>query len=87
MKNNNYSKQYWNDTKKSLHHNREYHRGCSMWREVGIPYMIKIGKSDELYDWEKEHFSDGVRDGKWDSKGNHLKDNNPYDGPINLTEP
>ena len=59
MKNNNYSKQYWNDTKKSLHHNREYHRGCSMWREVGIPYMIKIGKSDELYDWEKEHFSDG----------------------------
>ena len=49
-----------------------------MWREVGIPKMVNLGNWNKLKDWEKEYFLDGVRDGRWDKKGNHLKDNNPY---------
>ena len=57
---------------------RRNNGGCSMWREVGIPKMVNLGNWSKLKDWEKEYFLDGVRDGKWDKKGNHLKDNNPY---------
>ena len=51
---------------------------CGMWLNVGIPYMVKLGKWKELEDWEKTEFVNGVRDRMWDKKGNHLKDNNPY---------
>jgi len=51
---------------------------CGMEREVSIPYLVKLGKWNELEDWQKEHFIDGVKKGKWDKFGNHLKNNNPY---------
>ena len=57
---------------------RRNNGGCSMWREVGIPKMVNLGNWNKLKDWEKEYFLDGVRDGKWDKHGNHLKDKNPY---------
>jgi len=56
---------------------------CGMWLNVGIPYMVKLGKWKELEDWEKTEFVNGVRDRMWDKKGNHLKDNNPYQKKIN----
>ena len=56
---------------------------CGMWLNVGIPYMVKLGKWKELEDWEKTEFVNGVRDKMWDKKGNHLKDNNPYQKKIN----
>ncbi len=65
------------DIKKSLQQRRKT-GGCSMLRNVGIPYLVKIGKWSDLYDWEKKHFLDGVKKGLWDKKGNHLKDNNPH---------
>ena len=57
---------------------RRNNGGCSMWREVGIPKMVNLGNWSKLKDWEKEYFLDGVKSRKWDKKGNHLKDNNPY---------
>jgi len=62
---------------------RETQRKCGMWLNVGIPYMVKKGKWEELEDLEKTEFIKGVKDGKWDKKGNHLKDNNPYKQKIN----
>ena len=56
---------------------------CGMWLNVGIPYMVKLGKWKELEDWEKTEFVNGVKDRMWDKKGNHLKDNNPYQKKIN----
>ena len=56
----------------------ETYRKCGMWRSVGIPYMVKIGKWKELDKEDKKHFMDGVQRKKWDSIGNHLKNNNPY---------
>ena len=56
---------------------------CGMWLNVGIPYMVKLGKWKELEDWEKTEFVNGVKDRMWDKKGNHLKDNNPYKQKIN----
>ncbi len=58
-------------------------RKCGMWLNIGIPYMVKLGKWKELEDWEKTEFVNGVRDRMWDKKGNHLKDNNPYQKKIN----
>ena len=55
------------------------HRKCGMWLSVGIPYMVKLGKWDELEDWEKTEFVNGVKDGRWNKKGHRLKrleDNN-----------
>ena len=62
---------------------RETQRKCGMWLNVYIPYMVKKGKWEELEDLEKREFIKGVKDGKWDKKGNHLKDNNPYKQKIN----
>ena len=62
---------------------RETQRKCGMWSNVYIPYMVKLGKWEELEDLEKREFIKGVKDGKWDKKGNHLKDNNPYKQKIN----
>ena len=62
---------------------RETQRKCGMWSNVYIPYMVKLGKWKELEDLEKREFIKGVKDRKWDKKGNHLKDNNPYKQKIN----
>ena len=62
---------------------RETQRKCGMWLNVYIPYMVKKGKWEELEDLEKKEFVKGVKDRKWDKKGNHLKDNNPYKQKIN----
>ena len=62
---------------------RETQRKCGMWLNVYIPYMVKKGKWEELEDLEKREFIKGVKDRKWDKKGNHLKDNNPYKQKIN----
>ena len=62
---------------------RETQRKCGMWLNVYIPYMVKKGKWEELEDLEKREFVKGVKDRKWDKKGNHLKDNNPYKQKIN----
>ena len=62
---------------------RETQRKCGMWSNVYIPYMVKLGKWEELEDLEKTEFIKGVKDGKWDKKGNHLKDNNPYKKKTN----
>ncbi len=62
---------------------RETQRKCGMWSNVYIPYMVKLGKWEELEDLEKTEFIKGVKDRKWDKKGNHLKDNNPYKQKIN----
>jgi len=62
---------------------RETQRKCGMWLNVYIPYMVKKGKWEELEDLEKREFVKGVKDRKWDKKGNHLKDNNPYQKKTN----
>ena len=62
---------------------RETQRKCGMWSNVYIPYMVKLGKWEELEDLEKREFIKGVKDRKWDKKGNHLKDNNPYKKKTN----
>lgn len=73
--NTNYTKKLWNDLiAKNLKT-----KSCGMEREVGIPYLVNTGKWKELEDWQKEHFIDGIKKGKWDKTGNHLKKNNPYD--------
>ena len=69
--------------KQSLQQKREDGIGCGMWNNVGIPKMVNLGKWDELLKWEKEEFVKGIKDRKWDKKGNHLKDNNPYQKKIN----
>jgi|TARA_B100001971_G_scaffold185628_1_gene185027 hypothetical protein len=71
----NYTKKLWNDL---ITKNLET-KSCGMEREVAIPYLVKTGKWKELEDWQKEHFIDGIKKGKWDKTGNHLKKNNPYD--------
>ena len=55
-----------------LHDKRIKGKTSGMWLYVGIPKMIRMGKSDELYDWEKKWFNSkiGIR---WDKKGNRLK--------------
>ena len=64
--------------KYSLQQKRKKGIGCGMWNNVGIPKMVNLGKWNDLLKWEKEEFLRGVKDGKWDKNGNHLKDNNPY---------
>lgn len=67
----NYSQKNWDNVKKSLHKRRK-DGGCSMWRKVGIRTMVKIGKWNDLYDWEKEFFRKGVELNLWDKFGNKL---------------
>jgi hypothetical protein len=74
IENTNYTKELWNDLiTKNLKT-----KSCGMEREVGIPYLVKLGKWKDLDDWKKEYFIDGIKKGKWDKFGNHLKNNNPY---------
>ena len=49
------------------------HQKCSMWLNVGIPYMVKLGKWNELEDWEKTEFVNGVKMGVWNKKGERLE--------------
>ena len=42
-----------------------------MWKYVGIPYLVKTGKHDELYDWEKQWFNNGIGI-RWDKNGNRI---------------
>jgi len=82
IENTNYSEKLWNDLiTKSIKT-----KSCGMHREVGIPYLVKLGKWKELADWEKEHFLNGIKKGKWDKVGNHLKNNNPYKTKGKITE-
>ena len=55
-----------------LHQKRKEGKTSGMWIYVGIPKMIRMGKSDDLYDWEKELFDKyiGIR---WDKKGNQIR--------------
>ena len=55
-----------------LHDKRIKGKTSGMWRFVGIPYMVKMGKKNDLLNWEKEWFDSkiGIR---WDNKGNRLK--------------
>jgi hypothetical protein len=57
--------------KKSLHQKRK-DGGCGMWNYVGIPNMVKIGKYSDLYDDEKTKFWNGVKDGRWNEKGERI---------------
>ena len=75
---NNFTKLLWESISKILHNKRKKGKSCLSHKNIGIPHLVKIGKWKTLYDWEKEYFLKGVEDGKWDKKGNHLKDNNPY---------
>jgi len=74
------------EIKKSLQHRRKT-GGCGMLRYVGIPHLVKIGKWNDLYEWEKKWFLDGVVKGLWDKKGNHLKDRSKFkDEKIQIKE-
>lgn len=45
--------------KKSLHQRRQ-DGGCSMWRNVGLKWMVDNGFYDELLDWEKELVGESI---------------------------
>ena len=73
----NYSKELWEnqysdeEISKRLHKKRKEGKTSGMWVYVGIPWMKRNGKWNELYQWEKDWFKNhiGVR---WDEKGNQL---------------
>ena len=88
--NTNYTKKLWNDLiSKNLKT-----KSCGMEREVGIPYLVNTGKWKELEDWQKKHFIDGIKKGKWDKFGNddparnhkHAQNNQKYFDFIDLTK-
>ena len=56
----------YNETRKSLKKRRE-NGGCGM-NGLRIPIMVKIGKWNELLDWEKEYFLNGVKENKWNEE-------------------
>ncbi len=56
-----------------LRKKRLHGKTSGMWKDVGIPYLVKIGKWNDLYNWEKKHFLYGDKKGLWDKKGNYLK--------------
>ena len=60
---------------KILYQNRKEGKSSGMWIYVGIPKMIRMGKSDDLYDWEKKWFNSQI-DKRWDKKGNLIKQTN-----------
>ncbi len=31
---------------------------CGMWLNVGIPYMVKSGRSDQLAQWERDWYNE-----------------------------
>ena len=60
---------------KILYQNRKEGKSSGMWLYVGIPKMIRMDKSDDLYDWEKNWFNSKI-DKRWDKKGNLMKQTN-----------
>ena len=63
--------------------------GCSLYRRIYIPMMVRKGEFQKLKKWEQEYFSDGITKGYWDKGGNHIGDNsNPYvkDNQNRITE-
>ena len=58
--------------------NRLIEEECSLYRRIYLPMKVRKGEFKELEKWEQEYFLDGVKSMKWDKKGHHLKDNNPY---------
>ena len=60
---------------KILYQNRKEGKSSGMWLYVGIPKMIRMDKSDDLYDWEKKWFNSQI-DKRWDKKGNLIKQTN-----------
>tara|TARA_Y100001970_G_C13590006_1_gene535064 strand:- start:267 stop:551 length:285 start_codon:yes stop_codon:yes gene_type:complete len=60
---------------KILHRKRIEGKTSGMWLYHGIPTMKRIGKWNDLYQWEKEWFDSkvGIR---WDKKGNLIKQTN-----------
>ncbi len=34
---------------------------CGMWLNVGIPYMVKSGRSDQLSQWERDWYEENFR--------------------------
>ena len=60
---------------KILHQKRKEGKTSGMWLYVGIPKMIRMDKSDDLYDWEKKWFNSQI-DKRWDKKGNLIKQTN-----------
>ena len=74
---NNYSQQLWDEIMKQAEMNMT-DGTCSMYRTVGIPLKVKQGSYDELKNWEKLFFHDGIRNGLRNKSGVHLKNNNPY---------
>ena len=72
--------------KQSLQQRRK-NGGCSVWKKIGIKWMIDNRFYDELLDWEQQYFLDGITKGYWDSEGNHIGDNsNPYVKKKRITE-
>jgi hypothetical protein len=57
-----------------LHQKRKEGRTSGMWIYVGIPKMVRMGKSDDLYNWEKKWFNSRI-DKRWDKNGNLIKQN------------
>ena len=60
---------------KILQQKRIEGKTSGMWLYVGIPKMIRMDKSDDLYDWEKKWFNSQI-DKRWDKKGNLIKQTN-----------
>ena len=53
--------------------------GCSLYRRIYIPMMVRKDGFKKLKKWEQEYFLDGITKGYWDKGGNHIGDNsNPY---------
>ena len=46
---------------------------CGMWLQVGIPYMVKSGRSDKLDQWERDWYEETL-DQKLGWKGNFAGD-------------
>ena len=42
---------------KQLHKKRKQGRTSGMWKFVGISWMVRNGKWNELYQWEKDWFN------------------------------
>ena len=53
--------------------------GCSLYRRIYIPMMVRKGGMNRLKKWEQDYFLDGISKGYWDKNGNHIGNNsNPY---------
>lgn len=82
---NNFSQELWNQIIKQAEMNMD-DGTCSMYRTISIPLQVRQGNYNDLKDWEKIFFYDGIRNGRWTKSGVHLKDNNPYKETKRITE-